>query len=144
MIAEVLVLFALPLVLALAAGWDLASFTIPNFLSLALLGLFAVFALVAGLSLPAIGWHLLAGFAGLFIGFTLYAAGQCVRRLPHSGPAADAAMAAAIAADTPGLDHAPARCAFGHSVWGGAGGGGLHPSAEHRDIPAGSGGLTKA
>ena len=33
MIAEVLVLFALPLLLAVAAGWDLASFTIPNFLS---------------------------------------------------------------------------------------------------------------
>jgi prepilin peptidase CpaA len=75
MIAEVLVLFALPLLLALAAGWDLASFTIPNFLSLALLGLFAVFAAVVGLSLPAIGWHLLAGFTGLFLGFTLFALG---------------------------------------------------------------------
>ena len=75
MVAEVLVLVALPLLLAVAAGWDLASFTIPNFLSLALLALFAVFAVAAHLSLPAIGWHLLAGFAGLFIGFALFALG---------------------------------------------------------------------
>jgi prepilin peptidase CpaA len=75
MVAEVLVLVALPLLLAVAAGWDLASFTIPNFLSLALLGAFALFALAAGLSLPVIGWHLLAGFAGLFIGFALFAPG---------------------------------------------------------------------
>ena len=75
MIAEALVLVILPLLLAVAAGWDLASFTIPNFVSLALLGLFAVFALAAGLSLPAIGWHLLAGFTGLFVGFTLFALG---------------------------------------------------------------------
>jgi prepilin peptidase CpaA len=75
MVAEVLVLFVLPLLLAIAAGWDLASFTIPNFLSLILLVLFAVFALAAHLSLPAIGWHLLAGLAGLFIGFALFALG---------------------------------------------------------------------
>ena len=75
MIAEVLVLFALPLLLAIAAGWDLASFTIPNSISLIAVALFAVFAVVAGLSLPVIGWHLLAGFTGLFIGFTLFALG---------------------------------------------------------------------
>ncbi|MBA2587187.1 MAG: prepilin peptidase [Alphaproteobacteria bacterium] len=75
MVAEVLVLVALPLLLAIAAGWDLASFTIPNFLSLALLGAFALFALAAGLSLPVIGWHLLAGFAGLFLGFALFTLG---------------------------------------------------------------------
>jgi prepilin peptidase CpaA len=75
MIAEALVLFALPLLLAIAAGWDLASFTIPNFISLIAVALFAVFALAAGLSLPAIGWHLLAGFTGLFAGFTLFALG---------------------------------------------------------------------
>ncbi|MFO1246962.1 MAG: prepilin peptidase [Alphaproteobacteria bacterium] len=75
MVAEVLVLFVLPLLLAIAAGWDLASFTIPNFLSLILLALFAVFAVAAHLTLPAIGWHLLAGFVGLFIGFALFALG---------------------------------------------------------------------
>ncbi|HEV8491681.1 MAG TPA: prepilin peptidase [Candidatus Angelobacter sp.] len=75
MLAEILVIVALPLVLAAAAGWDLASFTIPNFLTLALLAIFAVFAVAAGLSPGVIGWHLLAGGLGLFIGFTLFALG---------------------------------------------------------------------
>ena len=75
MVAEILVLVALPVLLAAAAGWDLASFTIPNFLPLALLGAFAVFAFAAHLALPVIGAHLLAGFIGLAIGFTLFALG---------------------------------------------------------------------
>jgi prepilin peptidase CpaA len=75
MVAEVLVLVALPLLLAVAAGWDLASFTIPNFLSVALLAAFALFAAAAGLTLPAIGWHLMAGLTGLFVGFSLFAPG---------------------------------------------------------------------
>jgi prepilin peptidase CpaA len=75
MFAEMLVLIALPLLLAAAAGWDIASFTIPNFLSLALLALFAVFAVAAGLPLAAVGWHLAAGLIGLSIGFTLFALG---------------------------------------------------------------------
>ena len=75
MFAEILVLGALPLLLAIAAGWDVASFTIPNFLTLALMAVFGVFALAAGLSPADIGWHVLAGFAGLFVGFTLFALG---------------------------------------------------------------------
>lgn len=75
MVAELLVLVALPLLLVTAAGCDLASFTIPNFLSAALLALFVLFALAAGLSLSAIGWHLLAGLLGLVIGFSLFALG---------------------------------------------------------------------
>jgi prepilin peptidase CpaA len=75
MVAEILVIIALPLLLAAAAGWDLASFTIPNFLTLALPAAFAVFALAAGLTFSAIGWHLLAGLLGLFIGFTLFGLG---------------------------------------------------------------------
>ena len=47
MVAQFLLLVALPVLLAAAAGWDLASFTIPNFLSLALVAAFAVFALAA-------------------------------------------------------------------------------------------------
>jgi prepilin peptidase CpaA len=73
--AEVLVLILLPLLLAASAGWDLASFTIPNFLTLALPIAFALFAFAVGLSLPAIGWHLLAGLLGLVAGFTLFALG---------------------------------------------------------------------
>jgi prepilin peptidase CpaA len=75
MLAEILVLGALPLLLTAAAGWDVASFTIPNFVTLALMAVFAVFALAAGLSAADIGWHVLAGFVGLFIGFTLFAMG---------------------------------------------------------------------
>ncbi|HEX3754609.1 MAG TPA: prepilin peptidase [Rhizomicrobium sp.] len=75
MIAESLVLFALPALLFAAASWDLASFTIPNLLPAALLILFAAFALAAGLGLPAIGFHLLAGLAGLLVGFVLFALG---------------------------------------------------------------------
>lgn len=75
MIAEILVIVALPLLLAAAAGWDLASFTIPNFLTAAMLGLFVLFAVAAGLSLTVIGWHLLAGLLGLVLGFTLFALG---------------------------------------------------------------------
>jgi prepilin peptidase CpaA len=76
MFAEILVLVALPLLLAAAAGWDIASFTIPNFLNLSLLAGFAVFAAAAGLSFPSIGWHLLAGVIALAIGFTLFALGH--------------------------------------------------------------------
>jgi prepilin peptidase CpaA len=75
MIAELLVLFALPLLLTAAAGWDLASFTIPNFLTIALFAVFALFAGAAGLGWSAIGWHLLAGLAGLVLGFSLFALG---------------------------------------------------------------------
>ena len=75
MIAEILVIVALPLLLGAAGAWDLASFTIPNFLNAALLAVFALFALAAGLGLAAIGWHLLAGLAGLMLGFALFALG---------------------------------------------------------------------
>ena len=75
MLAEILVLGALPLLLVAAAGWDVASFTIPNFVTLTLMAAFAAFALAAGLSTADIGWHVLAGFMGLFLGFTLFALG---------------------------------------------------------------------
>jgi prepilin peptidase CpaA len=75
MAAELLVLIVLPMLLALAAGWDIASFTIPNFLQLALIGAFCVFIVATGMAPAAIGGHLLAGFLGLAIGFTLFALG---------------------------------------------------------------------
>jgi prepilin peptidase CpaA len=75
MIAEILVIVALPLLLAAAGAYDLASFTIPNFLNAALLAVFVLFALVAGLSLPILGAHLLAGLTGLTVGFALFALG---------------------------------------------------------------------
>jgi prepilin peptidase CpaA len=75
MIAQLLILVALPALLAVAAFYDLASFTIPNFLSVTLSALFLVFAAVAGLGLETLGWHLAAGLAGLVLGFTLFAFG---------------------------------------------------------------------
>jgi len=75
MIAEFLVLVLIPAVLLAAAGWDLASFTIPNFLQAVLLAGFAVFALATAMPMTALGWHVLAAFVGLGISFTLFALG---------------------------------------------------------------------
>src|SRR3569832_2453655 len=75
MIAELLVVFVMPALLAAAAGWDLASYTIPNVLSLALVGAFAVFAFAIGMTPGTIGMHLLAGILALAVGFTLFALG---------------------------------------------------------------------
>ena len=73
--AELLVIVVLPALLALAAGWDLASFTIPNALQAALVAVFVVFAFAAGMAPAAAGWHLLAGGLGLAFGFSLFALG---------------------------------------------------------------------
>jgi len=73
--AEILVLFVLPALLALAAGWDITSYTIPNTLPLAIAAAFLVFALVAGVTGAAFGSHLAAGAVGLAAGFALFAAG---------------------------------------------------------------------
>jgi len=73
--AELLVMALLPLLLAAAAGWDLATFTIPNFLQLALMLSFSLFAIAAHLTPGLIGLHLLAGIAGLVMGFALFAFG---------------------------------------------------------------------
>jgi prepilin peptidase CpaA len=75
MIAELLVLLVLPALLATAAGWDIASFTIPNFIQVALLVVFAVLVFALGMSPAVFAAHLLAGFVGLMIGFTLFALG---------------------------------------------------------------------
>jgi prepilin peptidase CpaA len=75
MIASWLPLAPLVVLLILAAGWDVASFTIPNFIQVALLLAFLVFVIVPGIPVSAIGWHLLAGGAGLAAGFTLFALG---------------------------------------------------------------------
>lgn len=73
MIQEFLVLVLVPAVLIAAAGWDLASFTIPNFLQAVLLAGFAVFAVASHMALGALGWHLLAATIGFGIGFALFA-----------------------------------------------------------------------
>jgi prepilin peptidase CpaA len=75
MMAEMLVLVVLPALLAAAAGWDVASYTIPNALQAALIASFVVFVFAAGFSPGEIGSHLLAGVLGLLVGFTLFALG---------------------------------------------------------------------
>lgn len=75
MAAELFVLAVLPTLLALAAGWDLASFTIPNGISIALLGAFALFAFAVHMAPWAIGLHLAGGGIGLVAGFALFAFG---------------------------------------------------------------------
>jgi prepilin peptidase CpaA len=75
MLAEALVLVVLPILLAAAAGWDLASFTIPNFLQGLLIVCFMAFAVTVHLGAPDISSHLIAGFVGLLVGFALFALG---------------------------------------------------------------------
>lgn len=73
--SAILVTLVLPTLLALAGGWDIASYTIPNRLSLALCAAFALFAVAAGLSINVLGLHLAAGLVGLVVGFAMFAAG---------------------------------------------------------------------
>lgn len=75
MIAQFLVLIVFPALLLAAAGWDLASFTIPNAIPAALAMMFLILAAFAGLSPAELGWHFLAGGVGLAAGFTLFALG---------------------------------------------------------------------
>lgn len=75
MTSEMFFLIAVSAILVAAAGWDLATYTIPNFLPLALLGVFVVFIVVTRMHAPAIGIHALAGLAGLALGFALFAFG---------------------------------------------------------------------
>jgi prepilin peptidase CpaA len=73
MIPEVLILVLVPTLLALAAGWDLASYTIPNSLSLVLVLAFALFAVAAHMPPERAAMHALAGALGLAAGFALFA-----------------------------------------------------------------------
>ncbi len=73
MIAEILVLVVFPAFLLAAAGWDITSYTIPNWIPLALLATFAVFAMSVGMNFSMLGWHMLAGLVGLAFGFAFFA-----------------------------------------------------------------------
>lgn len=75
MVAQVLVLAVLPALLAVGACWDVATFKIPNFVSLALAVAFALYVLAVHMPLGALGVHLLVGALGLTIGFFLFALG---------------------------------------------------------------------
>ncbi|HKD46603.1 MAG TPA: prepilin peptidase [Rhizomicrobium sp.] len=75
MIAQFCLMFALPALLAVAAAYDLATFTIPNLLSLVLAVAFAVFGFAIGLTPAGFSFHLLAGLIALVVGFALFAFG---------------------------------------------------------------------
>ncbi|MBL4615591.1 MAG: prepilin peptidase [Magnetovibrio sp.] len=62
--------------LVLYAAWsDARELRIPNKLSLALLVLFFPTALIAGIGMEQMAWHLIAGVALLVLGFVLFALG---------------------------------------------------------------------
>jgi prepilin peptidase CpaA len=61
--------------LALAAGWDLATYTIPNFISALLFTAFVAFALIGGLSGHDIAMHALSALLALIVGFALFSLG---------------------------------------------------------------------
>ena len=75
MIAEAMLIVALPALLIGAAASDLTTYTIPNWLQLALLASFATFGLATGVHPGELGGHLLAGLAGLAAGFALFSFG---------------------------------------------------------------------
>jgi prepilin peptidase CpaA len=75
MIAQALLMILLPALLAAAAAFDLASFTIPNLISLALVLAFLLFGLAAHFSFAVFSLHLLAGMIALVLGFILFARG---------------------------------------------------------------------
>lgn len=74
MLVQILVLAFLGLVI-FAALHDIASFKIPNWVCLAIIGLFPVYGIVAGLDLNAWGGHMLGGALGLLLGMALFATG---------------------------------------------------------------------
>jgi prepilin peptidase CpaA len=89
MMVNLLILVPFPLAMAFAASSDLLTMTISNRLVLALTGAFFVLALAAGLSLPEIGNHILAGVVVLIGAFICFARGWI--------GGGDAKIAAAIA-----------------------------------------------
>lgn len=71
---EALPLIAFAALLIIAACSDVATMTIPNWVSIALAAAFPVLALAFGVPLPLIGLHLVFGFAVLVVCFLLFQA----------------------------------------------------------------------
>jgi prepilin peptidase CpaA len=70
---RILALAPFPLAMIVAALRDLTSYTIPNRISLALLAAFVPVALLAGMSLPALGLSVLVGGAMLGVAVGMFA-----------------------------------------------------------------------
>ncbi len=76
-VSPTLILFSLLFfsIMALAAFYDLTTYTIPNFLPLFLIGAFAAFALWQALPWSLLAAHAGTGFAMLLIGWGMFALG---------------------------------------------------------------------
>ena len=74
-ILQILILGAFPALAIVAALKDAVSYTIPNWIALALAGAFVVAAAVVGEPLPAAALHLAIGAAALVVGMLLFAPG---------------------------------------------------------------------
>lgn len=72
---QFLLLVAFPALAIIAAMRDATSFTIPNWISLALIALFFPTALLLGASLTQIGLAVAVGFGALIVGMGMFAAG---------------------------------------------------------------------
>ncbi|MFL6689465.1 MAG: prepilin peptidase [Alphaproteobacteria bacterium] len=75
MTTQLLIFAPFVLLLVLAAGWDLASYTIPNFISAILLVAFAIMAVTASYDAASYESHALAALLALIAGFLLFALG---------------------------------------------------------------------
>jgi prepilin peptidase CpaA len=72
---ETMILSAVALALIVGAVYDVATLTIPNWLSLALVGLFPAAGILAGFGPSDWIWHLAIGFAALCTGVAVFAFG---------------------------------------------------------------------
>ena len=113
MTAEFLILAVLAL-LACAAAWDIASFTIPNFIPLTLVVLFASFAVAAQLPLGVVGSHLLVGLVGLVCLALALVACAAPPRAPAAAPPQASAISGPLA--FPGAAGWAARTPGGHTT----------------------------
>ena len=66
-------LLSVGFIVTIAAIYDAATLTIPNWISLVLVALFPVVALCSGSDFTAIGIHLIIGFSALLAGMVLFA-----------------------------------------------------------------------
>lgn len=74
MLTDILLVAFAGLMIAAALS-DAVRFTIPNWLCGAIAALFPLIAMAGGLGWAGTGWHLLAGFTMLLVGFALFAPG---------------------------------------------------------------------
>lgn len=72
---ELAILSAIALALIVAAAYDVATLTIPNWLSLILVGLFPAAGILAGFGASDWAWHITVGAAALFAGVAVFAFG---------------------------------------------------------------------